>query len=269
MLVLSNVPLSAFASDGATITLGSNAQTDGTIDPAGVEFTYYVEINGAAVNDSYTGSDGEVYTAVNGNITLPYDVTVSIPVADGDSYLIYRYEYDNAAYALIEQSYAARGTIASYEYYYTVNGTEVSLTESEYNAATNNGKNLTINKYVTRDANGDIAEIYDESEVESLVGYDVIRTEGGTTVIYDTYTLEVTAVPDGYVLDDSASVLEVFAGENNGNYTLQAVYHLKRIHKKLRRQEERTAKRQVPSANTAAKCSPAVILSPPLAYRSQ
>lgn len=186
LLILSSVPLSAFASDGATITLGSNAQTDDTIDPAGVEFTYYVEINGAAVNDSYTGSDGEVYTAVNGNITLPYDVTVSIPVADGDSYSIYRYEYDNAAYALIEQSYAARGTIASYEYYYTVNGTEVSLTESGYNAATNNGQNLTINKYVTRDANGDIAEIYDESEVESVVGYDVIRTEGVST----TYSLE-------------------------------------------------------------------------------
>ncbi len=186
LLILSSVPLSAFASDGATITLGSNAQTDDTIDPAGVEFTYYVEINGAAVNDSYTGSDGEVYTAVNGNITLPYDVTVSIPVADGDSYSIYRYEYDNAAYALIEQSYAARGTNASYEYYYTVNGTEVSLTESEYNAATNNGQNLTINKYVTRDANGDIAEIYDESEVESVVGYDVIRTEGVST----TYSLE-------------------------------------------------------------------------------
>ncbi|MCM1114986.1 MAG: prealbumin-like fold domain-containing protein [Clostridium sp.] len=179
LMVLLNLPLSALALNGAAITISSNSTSADGIDiDDDVEFDYYVEINGQPFNGEAVGSNAKHYSIVDGILTLPYNVSASITgVEDGSTYSVKRLEYDNLKYALMDETQAQTGDIASKEYYVTVNdGERERITAEEFNAATDNGANLEIVKYYD-----DKGNVYNDA-VE-INGYTVTRHQG-TSVSY-------------------------------------------------------------------------------------
>jgi uncharacterized repeat protein (TIGR02543 family) len=190
LMVTFSLPLSAFASS-ATITISSNVTSaDGVEIDDDVAFDYYVEINGTAYNGVAVGSDGKTYTITDGIVTVPYSVSAVINnVEDGTTYSVKRLAYDNAKYALIDEADAIEGTVATMDYFVTVDDKRTRITASEFNSATDNGNNLTVVKYFDAEGNE-----YDDAQV--VKGYKINRV----TVPSTTYSLDEY---EGYAVADT------------------------------------------------------------------
>jgi hypothetical protein len=188
------MPLSAFASNSATIKISSNVTVKDIEVNDDVNFTYYVEINGQGYNGTAIGSDSKNYDVIDGMLTLPYNVSAEIQdVSDGSTYSVKRLAYDNKTYALIDETQAQFGEISTKEFYVSVDGETSRISSSEFNEATNYGANLEITNYVDADGN-----TYDESEVTTTTAYDSVRSESMGSTSYELQENEYTYVTDSY-----------------------------------------------------------------------
>lgn len=181
LILTCNLPFVAFAAEGDGITVSSDVTAQDIEIDSDVAFTYYVEINKAPYNGTAQGSDLKNYTITDGLLVLPYDVSAVITdIPSGASYSIKRLAYDNDKYAYIGETAPQVGDMSAFEYYVSVNGGEKTKIDAEtFNAATDNGTNLTVTEY--KDADGNT---YTEDEISEITGFAAERNEGVVTT-YD------------------------------------------------------------------------------------
>ena len=186
LMVVSAMPFTVLAEDGAVVTFKTNATaTDVEID-SDVKFTYYIEVDHSPYDGVVYGDDDGVYNVVDGKVTLPYNITAQIRgLQNKQTYSIKRLEYDNAKYALIEETEASFGEIASENYYLTKNGKKETITDDEYYAGIAGhepDENGTVS-YTTY-KNSDGVEVA-EKDLEVLNALDIKRTVSTTSTTYD------------------------------------------------------------------------------------
>ena len=208
LMLTCNMPFVSLAADGDGITISSNVQAQDIEIDSDIEFTYYIEIDGAPYNGTARGSNLKSYDITDGMLTMPYDISATITgIPDGATYSIKRLEYDNDKYALIKETDSQTGDMSAMDYYVTVDGGERTKIDADtFNAATDNGNNLTVKSYTD-----DEGTEYEESQVSSLNAYEVVRkTVPSTTYSFEqkeffyltdslqTYSMEFVLVNSGY-----------------------------------------------------------------------
>ena len=208
LMLTCNMPFVSLAADGDGITISSNVQAQDIEIDSDIEFTYYIEIDGAPYNGTARGSNLKSYDITDGMLTMPYDVSATVTdIPDGATYSIKRLAYDNDKYALIKETDSQIGDMSAMDYYVTVDGGErTKISADEFNAATDNGNNLTVKSFTD-----DEGTEYEESQVSSLNAYEVVRkTVPSTTYSFEqkeffyltdslqTYSMEFVLVNSGY-----------------------------------------------------------------------
>lgn len=143
MLIVCSLPLTTVAAAAAPALKISSNVTNG-VEDENVILDYMVRINGEAFNGVAKGSDSNDYAVTEGRLSLPYNVTASIDMNDGDSYSVQRLAYSSGKYKEVEASDTQTGTISTTTYYVTVDGEKSEISQSEYNSATDNGSNTSF-----------------------------------------------------------------------------------------------------------------------------
>lgn len=141
----------------------------GTIPLDAVDnITYYIEVNGEALNDVVIDENGEDHIAVNGAVTLPSNVMACIFVEEGSSYSIRVLEYNGDKLPKFGETKPVTGIMTAETYTRTVGGVTEIITKEEYDAETNNGKDEFFEVYIDKDN-----KECDPSKVAKYLGYTV------------------------------------------------------------------------------------------------
>ncbi len=173
LMLTCNLPFVSFAAENEGIKISSNISVSDVEIDSGIEFTYYIEIDGQPYNGTASGSDAETYDVTDGYLTMPYNVSAVISdIPDGAYYSVKRLAYDNDKYALIKETDPQEGEFSNKEYFVTVDGGERQrITSAEYNAATG-GEDKTVTLY--QDEEG---KTYDEDKLTSVKAWDAVQTK--------------------------------------------------------------------------------------------
>ncbi len=173
LMLTCNLPFVSFAAENDGIKISSNVSVSDVEIDSGIEFTYYIEIDGQPYNGTAVGSDAETYDVTDGYLTMPYNVSAVISdIPDGAYYSVKRLAYDNDKYALIKETDPQEGEFSNKEYFVTVDGGERQrITSAEYNAATG-GEDKTVTLYQDEDG-----KAYDEDKLTSVKAWDAVQTK--------------------------------------------------------------------------------------------
>ncbi len=170
--------------ESTTLTIGTNITIDEDVSvDENVKFTYVIEINGNLYNGTATSVEDEqkTYDVKNGEVSIPYNEKITIPVQAKDQYNITRKAYDKDLYALIEEEKIS-GVIEN-KYYKTENGVKSEITQEEYNQETDNGQKTDRTKYVDMEGNN-----FEEAALEERNGFEVKKNNNiSTTYNFETY----------------------------------------------------------------------------------
>ncbi|MCH5317785.1 MAG: hypothetical protein J1E05_07385 [Eubacterium sp.] len=186
VMLTCNLPFVSFAAEGDGITISSNVTwKDGVEEDPDVAFEYYVEVNGKPYTGTATGEDGKTYDVKGGKVTIPWNESAKITgLANGATYNIKRLAYDNEKYALVDETKAETGDMSAMDYYVSVNGGEKEKIDADaFNAATDNGQNLTIIQFTDEAGNS-----YSEDELGEINGFDAVQDKN--IVGQNTYSFE-------------------------------------------------------------------------------
>lgn len=168
VMLLGVMPITAVAGEEATITIGSYAE-----GVYGVDFEYYILINGAPYNGIVEGDDEQEYPVINGSLIVPCDVYVDLVAPVGSEYSIMRKAYADEEYFLPETEAKTGKLEDKYIYTRTIGYSVDDITEEEFNKQTNNGENLVSTVYVDKEYN-----VCKDSDVSQISVYDVSAESG-------------------------------------------------------------------------------------------